>query len=147
MEGGRFRPRLAAGVCVLLVCFSFTTSLPWPRGIWVAVRWSLGGGVASTRSEGDCERQTGVRRTAQATPYIRVLRHPQRADWAGLERQSKSAAPSGAVEDGRRSMASKKNLVAAVGGRGSKELDKKPIGLEWRVEGSGRVWRPGFASC
>jgi hypothetical protein len=105
-----------------------TTPLTANRAIWVAVRWSLGGGVASTRSQGDCARRTDFRRTAQATPSIRMGRHPQRADWAGRERQSKTAAPLGAVEDGRRSMASKTNLVA-VGGRSSneKELDKKPI--------------------
>ena len=70
------------------------------------------------------------RRTAQATPSRSEKRHPQHADWAGRKRQSTTAAPLGAVEDERRSMASKANLVAS-GGRGSKELDKKPIWLEW----------------
>jgi hypothetical protein len=38
------------------------------RDIWFGIRWSLGGGVASTRSEGDCAQRTGFGRTAQATP-------------------------------------------------------------------------------
>jgi hypothetical protein len=42
-------------------------------------------------------------------------------------------------------MASKMNLVAS-GGRGSDELDKKPIWLEWIVGCSGRSERPGFGS-
>jgi hypothetical protein len=46
----------------------FTTPLTANREIWVAVRWSLGGGVASTRSHGDCARRTDFLRTAQATP-------------------------------------------------------------------------------
>ena len=33
-------------------------------------RWSLGGGVASTRIEGDCAQRTDVLRTAQAKPEI-----------------------------------------------------------------------------
>jgi hypothetical protein len=37
------------------------------RSLWFCIRWSLGGGVASPRSEGDCEMRTDVRRTAQAT--------------------------------------------------------------------------------
>ena len=122
-----------------------TTPLTSNRAIWFGVRWSLGGGVASTRSQGDCARRTEFRRTAQATPSIRERRHPQRADWAGRKRQSNTAAPHGAVEDQRRSMASKSNLVAC-GGRGSKELDKKPIWLEWVIGCSGRFWRPGCAS-
>ena len=106
-----------------------TTPLTANRAIWFAVRWSLGGGVASTRSEGACERRTDFIRTAQATQSIRKTRHPQRADWAGRKRQSNTAAPHGAVEGKRRSMANKTDLVA-YGGRGSKELDKKLILLE-----------------
>jgi len=73
--------------------------------------------------------RTDVSRTAQATPSSRERRYPQHAARAGRKRQSKTAASLGVVEDGRRSMANKKNLVAS-GGRGSKELDKKPIWLE-----------------
>ena len=40
-------------------------------------------------------------------------------------------------------MASKENQVAS-GGRGSKELDKKPIGLELMMGSSGRASWPGF---
>jgi len=40
-------------------------------------------------------------------------------------------------------MANNTNLVA-IGGRGSKELDKKPIWLEWIMDCSGRFVRPGF---
>ena len=106
-----------------------TTPLTANRAIWFAVRWRLGGGVASTRSEGDCAKLTELLRNAQATPSVSERRHPRRADWAGRKRQSNNAAPLGAVEDRRRSMASKGNLVAS-GGRGSKGLDKKPIWLE-----------------
>ena len=73
--------------------------------------------------------RTDVRRTAQATPSRSDRRHPQHADWAGRKRQSYAATLSGAVEDTRRSMANNTNL-AAVGGRSSKELDKKPIWIE-----------------
>src|SRR5438067_728350 len=45
-----------------------TTPLTATRAVWVVVRWSLGGGVASTRSEGDCSQRTACFRTAQATP-------------------------------------------------------------------------------
>ena len=114
------------GKLLLLV---LTTPLKANRELWLALRWSLGGGVASTRSDGDCAKRSDFGRTAQAPPSSRKKRHPQRADWAGRKRQSYTAAPSGAVEDERRSMASNTNLVA-VGGRSSKELDKKPIWLE-----------------
>jgi hypothetical protein len=40
-------------------------------------------------------------------------------------------------------MASKTNLVAR-GGRGSKELDKKPLGLDLMMGSSGRASWPGF---
>jgi hypothetical protein len=123
-----------------------TTPLPADRSIWFAGRWSLGGGVASTRSEGDCELRTDVSRTAQATPLIRKRRHPQRADWAGRKRQPNTATPLGAVGDERRAMASKKNEVAG-GGRSSKELDKKSIWLEWFRGRTGRSQRPGFVPC
>src|SRR5581483_6476873 len=115
--------------CSNLLILVPTTPLKANRDIWFGIRWSLGGGVASTRSEGDCPKRTEFRRTAQATPSIRKRRHPLYADWAGRKRQSYPAAPLGAVEDTRRAMASNTNLVA-VGGRSSKGLDKKPIGLE-----------------
>src|ERR1700722_9654118 len=145
MDRELFRSLRAAGVSVLLVCVSFTTPLTANRALRLAVRWSLGGGVASRRSEGECAQRNDVRRTAQATPSIRMGRHPQHADWAGRKRQFNTAAPLGAVEDQRRSMASKTNLVAS-GGRGSEELDKKPVWLEWIVSFSGRSGRPGFRS-
>ena len=103
-----------------------TTPFYPSRAIWFGVRWSLVGGVASTGSEGDCAQRTDFGRTAEARPSIREGRHPRYADWAGRKRQSNTAAPKGAVEDRRRSMASNTNLVAR-GRRGSKELDKKPI--------------------
>ena len=53
-----FRSLTAAGFWVLLVCLGFTTPLTANRGLWFAVRWSLGGGAASTRSEGDCAQRT-----------------------------------------------------------------------------------------
>ena len=111
-----------------------------------ASRWSYGGGVASTRSEGDCEMRTDVSRTAQATPSRREKRHPHPAAWAGRKRQSKAAAALGAVGDKRRSMASMRDLVAG-GGRSSKELDKKPIWLGWSCGYSGRHRRPGPTLC
>src|SRR5439155_8777171 len=37
-----------------------TTPLTATRAVWVVVRWSLGGGVASTRSEGDCSQRTAL---------------------------------------------------------------------------------------
>jgi hypothetical protein len=110
-----------------------TTPLTANLAIRLAIRWSLGGGVASTRSDGECAQRTELFRTAQAKPSVRNERHPQRAGRAGLKRQSVTAAPKGAVEDKRRTMASNKNLEAR-GGRGSKELDKKPIWLELRIE-------------
>ena len=114
------RSQIALGVLEL------TTPSTSKLGIWFAMRWSLGGGVASTRSQGVCERRNDFRLTAQAKPSIRKKRHPLYADWAGRKRQSNTAAPLGAVEDQRRAMASETNLVV-VGGHGSKELDKKPI--------------------
>jgi hypothetical protein len=102
---------------------------------------------ASTRgSEGDCAQRTDFRRTAEAKPSRLGARHPRYADWAGRKRQSNTAAPTGAVEDGRRSMASEKNLVAR-GGRGPKGLDKKPIWLELIMGYSGRRARPGCGYC
>jgi len=53
---------------LILVCLGFTTPLTANRAIWFGLRWSLGGGVASTRSQGDFARRTDFRRTAQATP-------------------------------------------------------------------------------
>jgi hypothetical protein len=107
---------------------SLVPTTPWKanRAIWLAVLWSLGGDVASTRSDGDCAKHTAVRRTAQAPPSIRKGRYPLHAAWAGRQRQSYTAAPLGAVADERRTMASNNDLVA-VGGRSSIELDKKPI--------------------
>src|SRR5437879_11361546 len=103
-----------------------TTPLTATRAVWVVVRWSLGGGVASTRSEGDCSQRTACFRTAQATPSTRTQRHLQNAHWAGRKRQPYSATLPDAVEDGRRAMASSKNLVAD-GGRSPKGHDKKQI--------------------
>jgi len=114
-----------------------TTPLTATRAVWVVVRWSLGGGVASTRSEGDCSQRTACFRTAQATPSTRKKRHPQNAHWAGHKRQPNSATLPDAVEDGRRAMASSKNLVAGSG-RSPKGLDKKPIWLELMMGVSGR---------
>jgi drug/metabolite transporter (DMT)-like permease len=68
IDHGLFRSLTATGVCVLLVCLGLAPPLTANRGSWFALRWSLGGGVASTRSEGDCELRTDFRRTAQATP-------------------------------------------------------------------------------
>jgi hypothetical protein len=123
-----------------------TTPLTEDLSIRLEIRWSYGGGVASTRSEGECEMRTDVSRTAQATPSRREKRYPHPAEWAGRKRQSKAAAALGAVGDERRAMASKKDLVAG-GGRSSKELDKKPIGLGWSWRYSGRQGRPGFTPC
>jgi hypothetical protein len=67
MDDGMFRPLLAVGVCALLVCLSCTTPLTANRAIWFALRWSLGGGVASSRSEGECEQLTELLRNAQAS--------------------------------------------------------------------------------
>ena len=131
------RPPPSSLYCHGGVGLRFTTPLTANRAIWFALRWSLGGGVASTRSEGDCELRTDVSRTAQATPLSRERRHPQRADWAGRKRQPNTATPLSAVGDERGTMASKKNEVAG-GGRSSKELDKKPIWLGWFTGRSGR---------
>jgi hypothetical protein len=68
INNGIFRSRIAAGVCTLLVCLCFTTPSTSTLGIWFAMRWSLGGGVASTRSQGVCERRNDFRLTAQANP-------------------------------------------------------------------------------
>jgi|tagenome__1003787_1003787.scaffolds.fasta_scaffold17965433_1 hypothetical protein len=72
-----------------------------------------------------------------------MKRYPHCAGWAGRKRQFRTAAPKGAVEDERRSMASN-TILAARGGRGSKELDKKPIGLELMMGSSGHALWPGF---
>jgi hypothetical protein len=89
-------------------------------------RWSLGGGVASTRSE--C---VGAEMFSHSHPMHtkRVERHPLRTDRAGRKRQSNHATPVCAVENARRAMAST-NFQVAVGERGPKGLDKKPIGLQ-----------------
>lgn len=68
MDRELFRSLWAAGVWVLLVGVSFTTPLTANRALRLAVRWSLGGGVASRRSEGECAQRNDVGRTAQATP-------------------------------------------------------------------------------
>ena len=104
-------------------------SLRANRDIWFGLRWSLGGGVASTRSEGVGEQRTDVLGTALAPPANREKRHPRHANWAGRKRQLNTATPSAAVGDRGRTMANKKVLAANVG-RGSKELDKKLIRLE-----------------
>jgi hypothetical protein len=97
--------------------------------IWVGLRWSNGGGVASTRSEGVGPQLTELIRTAQATQANRGRRHPRHADWAGRDGQSTSAAPSDAVEDRGRTMAIN-NELRACGRRSPRGLDKKLLRLE-----------------
>ena len=128
---------VAQNACTRLSSLGSTTSLTATRETWVVVRWSLGGGVASTRSEGDREQRTALFRTAQATPSNREKRHPQTAPWAGRKRQLNRATPLGAVGVERRTIASKTILVVG-GGRSPKGLDKKPIWLELKMGLSGR---------
>src|SRR5204862_8284555 len=59
-----------------------TTPLTATRAVWVVVRWSLGGGVASTRSGGDCSQRTACFRTAQATPSRRKTVSVEYPRWA-----------------------------------------------------------------
>src|SRR5207248_6068503 len=68
-----------------------TTPLTATRAVWVVVRWSLGGGVASTRSEGDCSQRTACFRTAQATPSTRPPLPPQPARGAHPKRHEHNA--------------------------------------------------------
>jgi hypothetical protein len=107
----------------------FAASSSANRDIWFGLRWRLGGGVASTRSEGVGAQRTDCLRTALAPPAKRGGRHPRHVNWAGRKRQLNTTAPSAAVTDRGRAMANNKELVAS-GGRGSKELDKKLIRLE-----------------
>jgi hypothetical protein len=102
--------------------------------IWIGLRWSIGGGVASTRSEGVDPQLTELIRTAQATQANRGGRHPRHAGWAGRNGQSTSAAPSGAVEDRGRTMAIN-NQLRACRRRSLRGLDKKTTSI--RIEGGG----------
>jgi hypothetical protein len=103
-----------------------TAPLSGNREIRFCLRGSLGGGVASTRSEGECGKLTDESRNAEAKPSRKLDRQPQPAARAGRKRQPITAASFSAVEDERRAMASTNKLVAK-GVRSSKELDKKPI--------------------
>ena len=115
--------------CGILHASSATPPLMATQEIWVGLRWSIGGGVASTRSEGVGPQRTETLRTPQAPPANCVLRHPRHADWAGRQRQSTTAAPSGAVEDRGRTMAINTQL-RACGRRSPRGLDKKLLRLE-----------------
>jgi hypothetical protein len=92
-------------------------------------RWSLGGGVASTRSECVGAESTMMFSHSHPMHTKRVKLHPLCIDRAGRKRQSNHATPVCAVENVRRAMAST-NFQVAVGERGPKGLDKKPIGLQ-----------------
>jgi len=91
-------------------------------------RGSLGGGVASTRSECVGAESPMMFRHSHPMRTRRAGRHPLCAYRAGRQRQSNHASPASAVENERRAMASN-SFQVAVGERGLKGLDKKPIGL------------------
>ncbi len=51
IDSGMFRSLMAVGATVLIVCLGLSTPLTANRALWFAVRWSLGGGVASTEAK------------------------------------------------------------------------------------------------
>jgi hypothetical protein len=102
---------------------------PGIRVVRTPKRWTIGGGVASTRSECVGAESTNLVRVSHTMHTKSVERHPLCACRAGRKRQSCHATPVSAVENERGAMASKDSQVAG-GGRGPKGLDKKPIGLQ-----------------
>jgi hypothetical protein len=117
------------GIRPIILGIGAPITSPGIRVVRTPKRWTIGGGVASTRSECVGAESTILVRESHTMHPKSVGRHPLSACRAGRERQSNRATPVSAVENERRAMASKNSQVAG-GGRGPKGLDKKPIGLQ-----------------